>query len=148
MVLETERTVVFPYVLDGVEHTFTAKIDRVDQLPSGGFRVIDYKAGQAWKKLLEPKADDLQMGVYAMAIAHAYGGGGGAGTGEVGKDRTLAGGQAEYWCLAAGAKGVLPFESMRLDKVRAKIDGVVRSMLAGEFDREPTCEGACSTFGQ
>ena len=147
MVLETERTVVFPYVVDGVEHTFTAKIDRVDQLPSGGFRVIDYKAGQAWKKLLEPKADDLQMGVYAMAIAHAYGGGAGAGTEEVGKDRTLAGGQAEYWCLAAGAKGVLPFESMRLDKVRAKIDGVVRSMLAGEFDREPTCEGACSTFG-
>ncbi|HLP82919.1 MAG TPA: ATP-dependent DNA helicase, partial [Phycisphaerales bacterium] len=45
MVLETERTVVFPYVVDGVEHTFTAKIDRVDQLPTGGFRVIDYKAG-------------------------------------------------------------------------------------------------------
>lgn len=152
MVLETERTVVFPYVVDGVEHTFTAKIDRVDQLPGGGFRVIDYKAGQAWKKLLEPKPDDLQMGVYAMAITHAFGGGlsqkADEGTGEAGKDRTLAGGQAEYWCLAAGEKGVLPFASMRLDRVRAKIDKIVRGMLAGEFDRKADCEGACSTFGQ
>lgn len=151
MVLETERTVVFPYVVDGIEHMFTAKIDRVDQLPDGGFRVIDYKAGQAWKKLLEPKPDDMQMGVYAMAIAHAFGEGSGPGvkegTAEGGKDRTLAGGQAEYWCLAAGEKGVLPFASMRLDKVRTKIDKIVRGMLAGEFERKADCKGACGTFG-
>ncbi|HLP84808.1 MAG TPA: PD-(D/E)XK nuclease family protein, partial [Phycisphaerales bacterium] len=99
---------------------------------------------QAWGKLLEPKPDDLQLGVYAMAIAHGFG----DGTADLAKDRTLAVGQAEYWCLAAGAKGVLPFASMRLDKVRSKIDTIVRGMLAGEFDRDPDCTGACATFGQ
>ena len=147
MVLETERVVVFPYVVDGAQHSFTAKIDRVDQLSSGGFRVIDYKAGRAWNKLLEPKLDDLQLGVYAMAVAHGFGSETGDGTGEAQEGRTLAGGQAEYWCLAVGQRGVLPFEAMRLDKVRGRIDKAVRGMLAGEFTRASDCNGPCRLLG-
>ena len=50
-----ERVRPFAYPRKGVEHTFTAKLDRVDRLPDGGFRIIDYKTGAPAKRLLEPR---------------------------------------------------------------------------------------------
>ena len=57
---------------DANPHTIEAKIDRVERL-GDGFRIVDYKTGGAWKSLITPKADDLQLGIYALAIADAFG---------------------------------------------------------------------------
>ena len=65
---KAEGKVTFNYESKGITHQITAKVDRLDQLPEGGWRIADYKTGESWKKYLEPKADDLQMGVYAMAL--------------------------------------------------------------------------------
>ncbi len=133
--LETERTIEFPYVVDGVSHVFTAKIDRVDLTQDNAFRVIDYKTGRGWANLREPKKDDLQFGVYALALRHAHA--------EVGDLR----GTAEYWLLATGQKGVLSLADIKEAKVRGTIDRAVRGILGGEYGREKGCEGACTLFG-
>src|SRR5690606_33680722 len=72
-VLELEKNINWQYTVPADDsgspattHHFSAKIDRIDQttLADGrsGFRVVDYKSGQAWKKLTHPPLDDLQFG--------------------------------------------------------------------------------------
>jgi len=137
-VLETERTLDFDYPLDGNVHRFTAKLDRIDLTPDGGVRVIDYKTGRASKAYLDPEKDDLQMGIYALALRHSKGSGwapGGA-----------LKGVAEYWCLSEGRRGTISLTDLDEAKVRAQIDGAVRGMLKGEFPRNEKCPGACTLF--
>ncbi|HED52688.1 MAG TPA: ATP-dependent helicase [Phycisphaerales bacterium] len=121
---------------DPEPHCITAKIDRVDRLPGGGLRIIDYKTGQAWKKLLEPKKDDLQLGIYALALVNHLG--------YESVDELQ--GQAEYWLFATGQRGVIPFGDINFNKVRAEIDKAIEGMLAGEFDPKKGCTGPCGTF--
>lgn len=124
-VLELERWVSFPYG----PHTINAKIDRIDQVTladgSMGSLIIDYKTGQAVEKLRAPKPDDLQLGIYAMALAHDQG----LAFGEVPK------GRAEYWLLATGERGSIDFADLRLDKIRATIDKAIAGILAGDWTR-------------
>jgi DNA helicase-2/ATP-dependent DNA helicase PcrA len=135
-VLETERTIEFDYELDGVTHRFTAKLDRIDLLPDGGVRVIDYKTGAARKAYLEPRKDDLQLGVYALALKLAKG--------EAWGENPR--GVAEYWCLATGQRGSISLSELDEAKVRAAIDKAARGMLKGDFPRAPGCDGPCSLF--
>lgn len=146
-VLEIERTINFKYRCvseaagaDGsreIEHDFRAKLDRIDQITlsdgSVGFRIVDYKTGGASKRILEPAADDLQFGIYVMALRAMY---------EADVD-----GVAEYWACSTGQRGQMPFSKMKLDRVRAKIDGVVRGILAGRFERGKDCYGTCNFLG-
>jgi ATP-dependent exoDNAse (exonuclease V) beta subunit len=133
-IVEIERAVRVPWVIDGVEHTLEAKIDRLDILPDGGHRIVDYKTSlRPSSKHTKPRADDLQMGVYAIALGHM--------TGEPVK------GLAEYWLLATGQRGSISLEEIDVDGVRAVIEGAARGMLAGEFDREEKCEGPCGLLG-
>jgi DNA helicase-2/ATP-dependent DNA helicase PcrA len=136
-VLETERTMEFDYPLDGHTHRFTAKLDRIDLLPDGGVRVIDYKTGYAAKRYLEPQKDDLQMGIYALALKHS-------------KASGWAGGEvrgvAEYWCLSKGERGTIPLSELDEARVRAQIDEAVRGMLKGEFPCGKDCGGPCTLF--
>ncbi len=142
-VLELERSIEFKYARGAHEHDFTAKIDRIDQLAArdgggrGEFRVIDYKTGSPTKKLLQPKADDLQLGLYALAL-----------------QTTLNGaplcGWAEYWVLSTGERGAIRLEALALDKVRATVDKAIDGMLAGDFkpgSPERGCSGLCSLLG-
>jgi RecB family exonuclease len=128
--------VEMPWTLDGADptkpaHTFTAKIDRVDLLPSGAHRIADYKTGNATKALTEPKKADLQLCIYLMALMH-----------EMSMD-DIPDGAAEYWVLSAGARGVLPFASMNLDKAREQINAAAQGMLSGEFEQGKQCRGHC-----
>jgi DNA helicase-2/ATP-dependent DNA helicase PcrA len=138
-VLETERAFDFDYILDGVTHRFTAKLDRIDLLPSGGVRIIDYKTGHATKRLLEPSANDLQLGIYALALRHSKGSGWAL-------DGTLDG-VAEYWCLATGQRGTIQLTDIDEAEVREQIDEAARGMLKGQFPRKPDCSGPCRLFG-
>jgi RecB family exonuclease len=137
-ILEVERDFDFDYVLDGQTHKFAAKIDRLDQLEDGGVRIIDYKTGYAAKKYTEPKRDDLQLGIYALALklgkGHGWGGGG------------ALKGSAEYWCLSTGERGAIGLDVLDEAKVRQKIDKAARGMLEGQFDADPQCEGPCRLF--
>ncbi|MBI1190203.1 MAG: AAA family ATPase [Tepidisphaera sp.] len=135
-ILELERAVRFAYVIDGQPHQFEAKIDRLDTLPDGRRRIVDYKTGGPTKSLLEPKKDDLQLGVYALALAHLDGT----------PDQTPPG-VAEYWVLSTGQRGAIDLEALDLKKVRAKIDAAARGMLAGQFDPDEDCTGLCRVLG-
>jgi DNA helicase-2/ATP-dependent DNA helicase PcrA len=141
-VLELEKNINWQYTVPADDsgspattHHFSAKIDRIDQttLADGrsGFRVVDYKSGQAWKKLTHPPLDDLQFGIYALALPHLL------------PDLSLSDVVGEYWLLSSGERGVIPFASLRLDKVEKVIHAAVRGILAGDFEPANDCNGDC-----
>lgn len=116
-------------------HVMKSTIDRVDRTPTGGFRIIDYKTGQPWSTLAKPRADDLQLGIYAIALAERL---------EI-EPESLEG-TAEYWLFSTGERGVVSLSELRLDKVRKLIDGVITGILQGEFTPKKGCTGPCQTF--
>jgi RecB family exonuclease len=124
-ILETEWNVSFPLAIGAHTHEVIAKIDRLDQMADGSFRVVDYKTGQAWKKLLEPPKDDLQLGIYCLALRAAQG---------LAEDETLAG-TAEYWLLSTCERGVIGLDAIKTQKVLEKIREVVAGIAAGAFPR-------------
>jgi DNA helicase-2/ATP-dependent DNA helicase PcrA len=133
-ILELEHKTRFALTIARERFTVETKIDRVDKderAHPARFVIIDYKTGKPRRDLLEPPATDLQMGLYAMALAHAYG------------DGQPVAGAAEYWLLATGQRGRIDLSAIDLDKVRARIEGIVQGILAGEFAPARDCEGAC-----
>ncbi|TVQ30894.1 MAG: ATP-dependent helicase [Phycisphaeraceae bacterium] len=141
-IVEVEQSVRFAYAGPGGDHTFYAKLDRIDLRqdgPSQSIRLVDYKTGEAYKKYTEPKKDDLQLCVYALALEHLYESDPGA----------LEGAAAEYWVLSTGEKGVIHLDELAVERVRAKIDKAIEGMLAGEFERnEARCRGLCAVLGE
>ena len=141
-VLELERTLEFPFgaVPPNPPHTITARLDRVDQIAledgSVGFAIIDYKTGKPSKAKLSPSGDDLQLGAYALALAHDQG---------IPPEELR--GRAEYWLLATGERGAIAFEKLKLEKVRSKIQEAINGILAGNFSRGDNCRGDCNVLG-
>ncbi len=139
-VVEIEKKVVFAYG----PHAFEAKIDRIDRVTaadgSEAFRIVDYKTGHASERLREPKAGDLQLGVYAMALAHLYG------DADAGGEPSLPG-VAEYWILSTGERGVIDLADIDHAKVREQIDEVVEGLIAGRWEKGKGCDGECDVLG-
>ncbi len=133
-ILHLEETVTFPYIHNDVEHSIEAKLDRVDQV-GGAFRIVDYKSGYPKKELLEPKRDDLQLGIYAMALPALLN--------EAGPHV----GTAEYWLLQTCERGVISLGDLKIDKIRAKIDRAIEGMLAGRWEKGKECRGRCEILG-
>lgn len=134
-VLELEKLIEWPYVRAGVEHRLLARIDRIDQRPDGGVRIIDYKTGYPTKSKTQPDADDLQLGLYALAAQALL------------SSNEIPAGTAEYWVLATGQRGVLDLSKLKIDKVRAAIDAVIDGLLAGRFEKGKKCTGLCEIVG-
>lgn len=137
---ELEKKMTLAYVHEGVTHKIKAVLDRVDATDSGGRRVIDYKTGYPRKELVEPKKDDLQLGIYAMALEEAFGD---PGPGSV----------CEYWLLQDGSKGSIAMDAIDMDKVRKKIDKAIAGMLAGDWEQSRRCQAgqwasACSILDE
>jgi len=138
-ILEIEVWAGFQYERNGQTHDVHARIDRVDQLPDGSIRIIDYKTGQPSRRLLEPKPDDLQLGIYAMAARALLGGG---------DPSEPLRGRAEFWCLSTGERGSIDLADIDEQRVRERIDAAIDGMLAGRFPRADDCTGrACTIFG-
>jgi RecB family exonuclease len=137
---EVELSIRFPYEHAGVPHEFEAKLDRLDRLPRGGHLIIDYKTGAATDVKRAPKADDLQLGIYALALRHHQG---------IALDdrATPAVGAAEYWLLATGERGRIDLKDIKYDKIRERIGRAIDGMLAGEFRRGKDCTGLCEILG-
>ena len=140
-ILMIEQRLKLPYMRaegDDEPHTIEAKIDRVERLVSDagdGFRIIDYKTGGAWKSLVEPNADDLQLGIYALAVADSYG----IPLGELS-------GEAAYWILSSQQSGAISIGDLDLEAIRAVIDDAITGMLNGRFERGKKCGGTCVLF--
>jgi DNA helicase-2/ATP-dependent DNA helicase PcrA len=133
-VIEIEREVIIPYPRNGLAHSLRARIDRIDRDPDGSLVIVDYKTGEAWKRLLQPPDDDLQFGIYALALSVLF------------PDADLASARAEYWLLATGQRGVLPLADLRLDKVHRAIDAAIDGILAARFGRGKSCPGPCNVL--
>lgn len=139
-IADLELDLRFPYEHRGVEYRFEARIDRLDRLPDGGHRIIDYKTGAATGTKLSPSPDDLQLGVYALALRHHQG--------IPLEDRaTPAKGQAEYWILSTGQRGRIDLAQIRYDRIRDRIGRAIDGMLAGAFSRGDGCRGFCDLMG-
>ncbi|MFM9959343.1 MAG: ATP-dependent helicase [Phycisphaerales bacterium] len=137
-VLELEFEVHLPITdARGITHLLTAKIDRLDLEPDGTYRLIDYKTGQPSKKLLEPAKDDLQLNIYALALAHHINA----------DDRTPPTGRAEYWVLAQGAHGSINLADLNLDKTRETILKTIDAMLTPPYLKGKGCRGHCDLMG-
>ncbi len=138
-VLELEQWIEFPYG----KHTFGAKVDRIEQYTradgSSGFRIVDYKTGKPSKPMRVPEEDDLQLGVYVLALAHQF---------KLGDpiEQPIAG-EAQYWLLATGERGTLDFAVMDLAGVRAEIDSVIDGMMQGKWGKGKRCKGECDLLG-
>lgn len=144
-IIELEKYVEFAFEHDGQRHTLSAKIDRVDQRRDGGYRIIDYKTGgidkqtgRAQEKYAAPKKDDLQMGIYAMALPHVFAG---ADAG------VIPAGEAQYWVLGAGVRGTIDFSAMKLEKVRQQVACAIEGILQGRFAPKEDCGGMCGRLG-
>lgn len=134
-ILENEWDVTFPLTIGKHTHEVIAKIDRLDQMPDGSFRVVDYKTGKPWKKLTSPAKDDLQLGIYCLAMRAAQ---------QVEEGEGLAG-TLEYWCLMTGERGVLRFGDVKLAKIVEQLREAAEGIAAGRFERaEKECWGLCS----
>lgn len=146
LILDLERAFRLPYIYKGVRHSITGKIDRIDQLPSGGFRIIDYKTGKPLKKFIEPEASDLQMGLYALALPAVMSDPDAAVNADAPPKSFALGGVAEYWLLATGDRGGIDFSRMKPAKLCKDINAVIDGLLAGRFERttnERDCKGLC-----
>ncbi len=133
-IVETEQALEFDYPLGDHIHTFRSRIDRLDLLPTGGHRIVDYKTGEPHDFLVNPKPGDLQLGIYALALQS--------------RDPLLPiSGVAEYWLLSTGQRGSIDLEALKLDSVRKKINGVIEGLLAGEFPKGSKCRGHCNFLG-
>jgi DNA helicase-2/ATP-dependent DNA helicase PcrA len=150
-VLELEKSVKLPIHHQGHTHRITAKVDRIDQLPSGGYRLIDYKSGglnaqsEPIKKYAQPAPDDLQMTIYALAICSIF-------TpdlynSEKPEASTLPPGEAQYWILGAPTPGSIDFAALKTAKVVQTIRKAIDGILAGDFASDKKCSGPCTTLG-
>ncbi len=141
---QIEFTIMFPYEHLGVEHRFEAKLDRLDLHTDAsgpaGHRLIDYKTGRAAGSKLEPRSDDLQLGIYALALRHHQGI-------ELSDRTTPARGVAEYWLLSTGERGTINLADIRYDRIRERIGKAIEGMLAGRFERAGDCRGLCEILG-
>jgi len=137
-VLEIERSIRFPYRdANGVEHVMEAKVDRIDQITledgRAGYRIVDYKTGNAKKSITEPGKDDLQMGIYSMAVREMF--------------ESEVDGVAEYWVCATGQRGQVRMSEINYEKVRERIHEAITGILADKFERGKTCYGTCEILG-
>ncbi|MFI4894127.1 MAG: PD-(D/E)XK nuclease family protein, partial [Phycisphaerales bacterium JB058] len=80
----------------------------------------------------EPKKDDLQLGIYAMALAA-----------KLGMPIDELSGSAEYWLFATGERGVIGLDEIDHKKVRKAIDKAIEGILAGDFAPNKGCGGQC-----
>lgn len=136
---DAEKSFAFVFEHNG-PHKITGKIDRLD-ITGGGYRIVDYKTGNARKGLVEPKKDDLQMGIYALALRAFVNGG------EIDGHEPPAG-TAEYWVLSSGDRGVISLDELaeKEDKTRERIGKAIDGMLAGEYPVGRQCSGACGVL--
>ena len=110
-----------PFTLQLEEVSIHGVIDRVDPLPGGGVRILDYKSGKPKEKA--PFDDQLQLWLYALAAQEVWG---------------LEARQVSFYYLRNNQE--LSFETTPavLERARARILAAAREIRMGRFEPTPS----------
>jgi DNA helicase-2/ATP-dependent DNA helicase PcrA len=107
-------------------HLLRGRVDRVDQLPSGEYELIDYKTGRP--KTAAQLAEDVQLSLYAVGAREAW---------------SLEASRGAYYYLLDDEKVVVPGDEERAEWIRAVAIEVAEGIKAQEFEPTPSST-ACS----
>ena len=111
----------FSFTID--QHKLRGRVDRVDQLPDGGYEVIDYKTGE---RLAAAKAsEDLQLALYRMAAHEAW---------------QLETAHASYWYVLSDQRVEVPPEPDDTERVERTVLEVAGGIEAQDFEPRPSYE--------
>ncbi|MCA9299020.1 MAG: PD-(D/E)XK nuclease family protein, partial [Phycisphaerales bacterium] len=135
---ELEKTIHLTYHHRGA-HRLEARIDRIERLADGRYRVIDFKTGRRTRKAVK---DDLQLGIYAIAMARW-----GIEEDPVSPeaDLEIPPGSAEYWNLGTDEITAIDLHEIALPKIHRKIVAAIDGCLDGRYPQgsDRTCSGLC-----
>ncbi|MGZ5359325.1 MAG: PD-(D/E)XK nuclease family protein, partial [Solirubrobacterales bacterium] len=104
-------------------HHLRGRVDRVDELPQGGFELIDYKTGDP-KPRRELEAD-VQLAIYRLAAREAW---------------RLDGAAGSYWYVLADEKVAVGASPDDLERVEGTVMEVGEGILSQDFEPRPSPE--------
>jgi DNA helicase II / ATP-dependent DNA helicase PcrA len=104
-------------------HHLRGRVDRVDELPGGGYELIDYKTG-------DPKPErelegDVQLAIYRLAAREAW---------------RLEGAAGSYWYVLADEKVAVGGSPDDLERVESVVLEVGEGILDQDFEPRPSPE--------
>ncbi|HEU4980892.1 MAG TPA: ATP-dependent DNA helicase, partial [Solirubrobacterales bacterium] len=104
-------------------HHLRGRVDRVDQLPGGGYELIDYKTGDP-----KPESElesDVQLAIYRLAAREAW---------------RLEGAAGTYWYVLADEKVAVGGSPDDLERVEGVVLEVGEGILGQDFEPRPSPE--------
>jgi DNA helicase II / ATP-dependent DNA helicase PcrA len=104
-------------------HHLRGRVDRVDQLPSGGYELIDYKTGDP--KPPRELESDVQLAIYRLAAREAW---------------RLEGAAGSYWYVLADEKIAVGGSPDDLERVEGVVLEVGEGILGQDFEPRPSPE--------
>jgi DNA helicase II / ATP-dependent DNA helicase PcrA len=104
-------------------HHLRGRVDRVDQLPDGGYELIDYKTGDP--KPERELAGDVQLAIYRLAAREAW---------------RLEGAAGSYWYVLADEKVAVGSSPDDLERVEGVVLEVGEGILDQDFEPRPSPE--------
>jgi DNA helicase-2/ATP-dependent DNA helicase PcrA len=104
-------------------HHLRGRVDRVDQLPGGGYELIDYKTGDP--KPQRELEGDVQLAIYRLAAREAW---------------RLEGAAGTYWYVLADEKVAVGGSPDDLERVEGVVLEVGEGILGQDFEPRPSPE--------
>jgi superfamily I DNA/RNA helicase/RecB family exonuclease len=104
-------------------HHLRGRVDRVDQLPGGGYELIDYKTGDP--KPPRELQSDVQLAIYRLAAREAW---------------RLEGAAGSYWYVLADEKVAVGGSPDDLERVEGVVLEVGEGILGQDFEPKPSPE--------
>ncbi len=104
-------------------HHLRGRVDRVDQLPSGSYELIDYKTGDP--KPARELESDVQLAIYRLAAREAW---------------RLEGAAGSYWYVLADEKVAVGGSADDLERVEGVVLEVGEGILGQDFEPRPSPE--------
>jgi DNA helicase-2/ATP-dependent DNA helicase PcrA len=104
-------------------HHLRGRVDRVDQLPGGGYELIDYKTGDP--KPQRELESDVQLAIYRLAAREAW---------------RLEGAAGSYWYVLADEKVAVGGSPDDLERVEGVVLEVGEGILGQDFEPKPSPE--------
>jgi DNA helicase-2/ATP-dependent DNA helicase PcrA len=104
-------------------HHLRGRVDRVDQLPTGGYELIDYKTGDP--KPQQELETDVQLAIYRLAAREAW---------------RLEGAAGSYWYVLADEKVAVGGSPDDLERVERVVLEVGEGILGQDFEPRPSPE--------
>ncbi len=104
-------------------HHLRGRVDRVDELPGGGYELIDYKTGDP--KPPRELQSDVQLAIYRLAAREAW---------------RLEGAAGSYWYVLADEKVAVGGSPDDLERVEGVVLEVGEGILGQDFEPRPSPE--------